>query len=154
MVKKLKIKRHNKILEIIENYNIETQEELIDKLRLAGYEVTQATVSRDIRELKLLKVMSDNGAYRYEVPGRGHSDSNHIYSKVIDGSVRSVDYSLNNIVIRTYPGMANAVAARIDMLRDSNILGSVAGDDCIIIVTRSAEGAEEFAQRLKKMMES
>ena len=92
----MKIKRHNKILEIIENYNIETQEELIDKLRLAGYDVTQATVSRDIRELKLLKVMSDNGTYKYIVPGGGHGDSKHIYSKAIEGSIRSVDFSLNN----------------------------------------------------------
>jgi len=148
----MKIKRHNKILEIIDNYNIETQEELIEKLRLAGYDVTQATVSRDIRELKLLKVMSDNGAYKYIVPGGGHSDSKHIYSKAIDGSIKSVEYSFNNIVIKTYPGMANAVAARIDSFRENDIIGSVAGDDCIIMVTRTLESAEALTQKIREMI--
>ncbi len=147
----MKIKRHNKILEIIENYSIETQEELIDKLRLAGYDVTQATVSRDIRELKLLKVMSDNGSYKYVVPGGGHSDSKHIYSKAIDGSIKSVDYAVNNIVIKTYPGMANAVAARIDSFHESDILGSVAGDDCIIMVAKSVEAAEALCNKFREM---
>lgn len=150
----MKIKRHNKILEIIENYNIETQEELIEKLRLAGYDVTQATVSRDIRELKLLKVMSDTGTYKYIVPGGGHGDSKHIYSKAIDGSIRSVDFSLNNIVIKTYPGMANAVAARIDSFRETDILGSVAGDDCIIMVARSIEAAEALTKKFREMIGS
>lgn len=148
----MKIKRHNKILEIITNYNIETQEELIDKLRLAGYDVTQATVSRDIRELKLLKVMSENGSYKYVASGSGHSDSKHIYSKAIDGSIRSIEYSLNNIVIKTYPGMANAVAARIDSFHETDIIGSVAGDDCIIMVTRSIESAERLSIKLKEMI--
>ena len=147
----MKIKRHNKILEIISNYNIETQEELIDKLRLANYDVTQATVSRDIRELKLLKVMSENGTYKYIVPGTAHPESKHIYSKAIDGSVRSVEFALNNIVVKTYPGMANAVAARIDSLHDTDILGCVAGDDCIIMVTKSSESAERFAIRLREI---
>ena len=150
----MKIKRHNKILEIIDNYNIETQEELIEKLRLAGYDVTQATVSRDIRELKLLKVMSDNGAYKYIVPGGGHSDSKHIYSKAIDGSIKSVEYSFNNIVIKTYPGMAQAVAAGVDSLHESDILGCVAGDDCIIIVIRDPEAAIDIASRIRKLIHS
>ena len=147
----MKIKRHNKILEIIANYNIETQEELIDKLRLAGYDVTQATVSRDIRELKLLKVMSENGTYKYVVPGASHGDSKHIYSKAIDGSIKSVDYSLNNIVIKTYPGMANAVAARIDSFHENDILGCVAGDDCIIMVTKSSEASEYLAEKFREL---
>ena len=142
----MKTKRHNKILEIIENYNIETQEELIDKLRLAGYDVTQATVSRDIRELKLLKVMTDTGAYKYVVPGSTHTENRHVYSRAIDGSIKSIEHSLNDIVIKTYPGMANAVAARIDSFHHADILGSVAGDDCIIMITRSTESADEIVQ--------
>ena len=106
----MKVKRHNKILEIIENNNIETQEELIAKLKLAGFDVTQATVSRDIRELKLLKQMSDMGTYKYVVPKNNSGESQHVYSRALANSIKSVDYSLNNIVIRTYPGMANAVA--------------------------------------------
>lgn len=149
----MKIKRHNKILEIIESYNIETQEELIDKLHLAGFAVTQATVSRDIRELKLLKVMSDNGNYKYVVPGASH-DSKHVYSKAIDGSIKSVTSSLNNIVIKTYPGMANAVAARIDSFHESDILGSVAGDDCIIMVTCSEESALSLCEKFCDMIGS
>lgn len=147
----MKVKRHNKILEIIENYNIETQEELIAKLRLAGYDVTQATVSRDIRELKLMKQMSDTGSYKYVV-SKNSGDNQHVYNKAITNSIKSVDFSLNNVVIRTYPGMANAVAAGIDALHESNILGSVAGDDCIIIVTRNTTDAEDLTHRIQKMM--
>ncbi len=147
----MKTKRHNKILEIIENYNIETQEELIEKLKLAGYDVTQATVSRDIRELKLLKVMSEHSTYKYVAPGGGHGDNKHIYSKAIDGSIRSVECSLNNIVIKTYPGMANAVAARIDSFHESDIIGSVAGDDCIIMVTRTIEAAEVLTKKFRDL---
>ncbi len=147
----MKTKRHNKILEIIENYNIETQEELIEKLKLAGYDVTQATVSRDIRELKLLKVMSDHSTYKYVAPGGGHGDHKHIYSKAIDGSIRSVEYSLNNIVVKTYPGMANAVAARIDSFHESDIIGCVAGDDCIILVTRTIESAEVLTKMIRDL---
>ena len=137
----MKVKRHNKILEIIENYNIETQEEL----KLAGFDVTQATVSRDIRELKLMKQMSDTGSYKYVV-SRSSGDNQHVYNKAITNSIRSVDFSLNNVVIKTYPGMANAVAAGIDALHESNILGCVAGDDCIIIVTRNTDDAEDLTR--------
>ena len=147
----MKVKRHNKILEIIENYNIETQEELIAKLKLAGFDVTQATVSRDIRELKLMKQMSDTGSYKYVV-SRSSGDNQHVYNKAITNSIRSVDFSLNNVVIKTYPGMANAVAAGIDALHESNILGCVAGDDCIIIVTRNTDDAEDLTRRMQKMI--
>lgn len=147
----MKVKRHNKILEIIENYNIETQEELIAKLRLAGFDVTQATVSRDIRELKLMKQMSDTGSYRYVV-SKNSGDNQHVYNKAITNSIKSVDFSLNDVVIRTYPGMANAVAAGIDALHESNILGSVAGDDCIIVVTRNTADAEDLTHRIQKMI--
>ncbi len=147
----MKVKRHNKILEIIENYNIETQEELINKLRLAGFDVTQATVSRDMRELKLMKQMSDTGAYRYVV-SKNNSTNHHVYNKAITGSIKTVDYALNNVVIKTYPGMANAVAAGIDAIHETNILGCVAGDDCIIIVTRNEADADELTRRIRKMI--
>ncbi len=148
----MKIKRHNKILEIIENYNIETQEELIDKLRLAGFDVTQATVSRDIRELKLLKQMSDMGTYKYVVPKNNAAENQHVYSRAIASSIKSVESSLNNIVIKTYPGMAQAVAAGVDSLHETDILGCVAGDDCIIIVTRDPESAIDIASRIRKLI--
>lgn len=144
----MKVKRQNKILEMIERYNIETQEELIEKLRMAGFEVTQATVSRDIHELKLTKQQLSGGGYRYMVPAEG-GEGVKIYDKAVAGSVKSVDYSMNNVVVRTYPGMAQAVAAGIDTLRDENILGCVAGDDCIIVVTRDTESAKALAERMR-----
>jgi len=150
----MKIKRHNKILEIIENYNIETQEELIEKLRLAGFDVTQATVSRDIRELKLLKQMSDVGSYKYVVPKNGTNENYHVYSRAIASSIKSVEASFNNIVIKTYPGMAQAVAAGVDSLHEGDILGCVAGDDCIIIVIRDPEAAVDIASRIRKLINS
>ncbi len=150
----MKIKRHNKILEIIENYNIETQEELIDKLRLAGFDVTQATVSRDIRELKLLKQMSDMGTYKYVVPKTGAAENQHVYSRAIASSIKNVESSFNDIVIKTYPGMAQAVAAGVDSLHETDILGCVAGDDCIIIVTRDPESAIDIASRIRKLINS
>lgn len=150
----MKVKRHNKILEIIEKYNVETQEELIDKLKLAGFNVTQATISRDIRELKLLKVMSNTGTYKYISSASQTSDGHPVYNKALSGSIRSVTSSLNDIVIKTYPGMANAVAAYIDAMRDDAILGCVAGDDCIIIVAKNIESAEDFSTRLHELINS
>lgn len=150
----MKVKRHNKILEIIENYNIETQEELIEKLKLAGFEVTQATVSRDIRELKLLKQMSDMGTYKYVVPKNNATENQHVYSRALASSVKSVDYSMNAIVIKTYAGMANAVAAGVDTLHEADILGCVAGDDCIIIICRDPDAAAVIAHRITKLINS
>ncbi|MBQ4096840.1 MAG: arginine repressor [Clostridia bacterium] len=150
----MKVKRHNKILEIIENYNIETQEELIAKLKLAGFDVTQATVSRDIRELKLLKQMSDMGTYKYVIPKSNSNENQHVYTRTLSHSIKSVDSAYNDIVIKTYPGMAQAVAAGIDSLHETDILGCVAGDDCIIIVTRSPECAVAISHRISKLMNS
>ncbi|MGN1409439.1 MAG: arginine repressor [Eubacteriales bacterium] len=150
----MKVKRHNKILEIIENNNIETQEELIDKLKLAGFDVTQATVSRDIRELKLLKQMSDMGTYKYVVPKNNTGENQHVYSRALASSIKSVDCAYNDIVIKTYPGMATAVAAGVDSLHETDILGCVAGDDCIIIVTRDTDSAVAIAHRITKLINS
>ena len=113
----MKVKRHNKIMEIIGSCHIETQEELIDQLRAAGFDVTQATISRDIRELKLAKVMSETGEYKYVLPKSGENDGRHVYSKALSGSIKSVDCALNDIVIKTYPGLADAVAAAKETLK-------------------------------------
>lgn len=147
----MKVKRHNKIMEIIGNCHIETQEELIDKLREAGFDVTQATISRDIRELKLAKVMCETGSYKYVLPKSGENDGRHVYSKALSGSIKSVDCALNDIVIKTYPGLANAVAAAIDSLHEHDILGCVAGDDTIILIAHSAESALNLCKRLRKI---
>ena len=147
----MKGKRHTMIMEIIENHCIETQEELIEQLRLAGFEVTQATISRDIRELKLAKVMCETGNYKYVLPKSGENDGRHVYSKALSGSIKSVDCALNDIVIKTYPGLANAVAAAIDSLHEHDILGCVAGDDTIILIAHSAESALNLCKRLRKI---
>lgn len=150
----MKAKRHNKILEIVENYDIETQEDLIAKLKESGFDVTQATVSRDIRELKLLKQMSEMGSYKYVIPKVSSADDHQVYSRALVGTVKSVEYALNNIVIKTYPGLANAVAAGVDAMHEKDILGSVAGDDCIVIVTRNEESAAEIAEKIQKYVNS
>ena len=147
----MKVKRHNKIMEIIGSCHIETQEERIDQLRAAGFDVTQATISRDIRELKLAKVMSETGEYKYILPKSGENDGRHVYSKALSGSIKSVDCALNDIVIKTYPGLANAVAAAIDSLHEHDILGCVAGDDTIILIAHSAESALNLCKRLRKI---
>jgi len=145
----MKTKRHSKIMEIISEHNIETQEELIDKLKSAGYDVTQATISRDIRELKLVKVMSEGGVYKYTLPKNSVDDNMHIYNNAIAASIKTVDYALNNVVVKTYPGMAQAVAAGIDALNKKEILGCVAGDDAIIVVVRNEADAEDLCTHLK-----
>lgn len=147
----MKLNRHNKIMEIIENYTIETQEELIDKLRLAGFEVTQATISRDIRELKLAKVMCETGNYKYVLPKPGEQEGQHLYNRALSGSIKSVESAMNDIVIKTYPGLANAVAAGIDALHEQNILGCVAGDDTIIIIAHNTESAASICRRIRKI---
>lgn len=150
----MKAKRHNKILEIVENYNIETQEELIARLKTLGYDVTQATVSRDIRELKLLKQMSDMGTYKYVVPKNNTQENQHVYSRALASSVKNVESAMNIIVIKTYPGMAQAVAAGVDSLHESDVLGCVAGDDCIIIITRDPDSAVTIAYKIQKLINS
>jgi transcriptional regulator of arginine metabolism len=148
----MKKNRLDKIIDIITTCEVETQDELITYLKDAGYAVTQATVSRDIRELKLLKQMSDLGTYKYVVPKNNQTENHHVYSRAISNSIKSVDYSCNDIVIKTYPGMAQAVAAGVDSLHETDILGCVAGDDCIIIITRDADSAAAITQRILKLI--
>ncbi|MBQ3040951.1 MAG: arginine repressor [Clostridia bacterium] len=147
----MKSKRQEKILEIILKRNIETQEELIEALREEGFVATQATVSRDIRQLKLLKVMVD-GIYKYVAPKRELEDVSE-YNSALISSIREIRYALNNVVIKTAPGLAQAVAAGIDSLMDDDILGCVAGDDTIIIVTTSEDASIKITQKISKIAE-
>ncbi|MBE6539048.1 MAG: arginine repressor, partial [Ruminococcaceae bacterium] len=141
-----------KILELIVRYEIETQDELIEKLRLEGYDVTQATASRDIKELKLAKTQTNKGKYRYVKPISSDAASGADFNAAIAASIISVDVGENIVVVRTYPGMANAVATGIDAIRHSDILGSVAGDDTILIVTRTKDIAANICEQVKTMM--
>lgn len=148
----MKSKRQMKIIEIIEKNDIETQEELIMRLRETGYEVTQATVSRDIRELKLIKSISEGGIYKYKFPKEERKDTSLLYNSAFATSIKSVRYSGNNIVIRTYPGLANAVAAGFDAIDDKNILGCVAGDDTIIAVVSNPEITKDICDYINQII--
>ncbi len=148
----MKKNRHEKIIEIVEKYDVETQDELIEYLRKTGYDVTQATVSRDIRELKLTKVMSEKGSYRYELPKTNESLGSFKFSHALAESITSVDYAMHTVVVKTFPGMAQAVAVGIDNLHLPVILGCVAGDDTIIIIARSAEAADDLNSRIKEII--
>ncbi len=148
----MKYKRFAKILEIIENTPVETQEELCERLKAAGFDVTQATISRDIKDLKLVKVIGDNGKYRYAV---APEDINRMMGKmlaVFSHAFISVDYANNIAVVKTLPGMAQAVASTIDSLKDSGILGSIGGDDTIMIVCRSEKSAKELAIKFESIV--
>ena len=119
-------------------------------LRKEGFQVTQATVSRDIRELKLTKVLTGRGSYRYTVPAKNDSVQAIKFNRALVGSIIGVDYAINNIVIKTYPGLATAVATGLDSIDSNEILGCVAGDDTIMIVVRNEKNAKNLALKLKK----
>ena len=145
----MKPKRQEKILEIIAKNNIETQEDLISALRSEGFNATQATASRDIRQLKLVKVL-DNGVYKYVAP-KSDIDNLGTYNHALFASITDIKYALNNVVIKTNPGLAQAVAAGIDTLHDVDILGCVAGDDCIILVSKSEDASKNITEKISKI---
>ena len=147
----MKATRHTKILELIERYEIETQEELSDYLRREGYQVTQATVSRDIRELKLTKVSQENGRQRYAALSEPGSDMNGKYGRVFKEGFRSADTAQNILVVKTVSGMAMAVAAALDNMQCDEIVGSIAGDDTIMCAVRTSAEAQNLLARLKKL---
>jgi len=149
----LKSVRHSKIKEIIENRPIETQDELAEALRNLGIDVTQATVSRDIKELLLVKVPTGDGNYRYAFPQhQAVTISQSRLEKVFQDSVIGIDNSLNLIVLKTYPGSANTVASAIDSSKWTEIIGTVAGDDTICIIVKPPEAVEQVLERFKSLL--
>ena len=148
----MKSNRQNAIIELIEKFEIETQEDMISRLRALGYEVTQATVSRDIRELKLTKVLTSHGTYRY-VKNRGnHHEGNIKLNHAVVDSIVKVDYSSNIVVLKTYPGLAMAVASGVDALNLSNVLGCIGGDDTIMIVTRDEATSVQISENIRELI--
>lgn len=145
----MKNARHKKILELIEKYDIETQEMLVEKLHDCGFEVTQTTASRDIRELKLLKVTTGRGSYKYTAPGAIREKNAPVVNSAITDSIVKIDWAQNIVVVKTLPGMGNAVGVCIDSIESSKIIGSVAGDDTVLIVVRDSELAEQVAGELR-----
>ena len=148
----MKRQRHRMILEIIENQAIETQEALSEALRKYGFDVTQATVSRDIKELRLFKVMGDDGVYRYAVAERSEQGLTERLRRVFAETVQSVDYACNQIVIKTLPGGAHAAAEMVDTMRWKEVVGTLAGDNTILVILRTVEAAPEVVERFKGMM--
>lgn len=147
----MKLERHSKIVELIGKYEIETQEELAERLNQAGYKVTQATVSRDIRELKLTKVQSENGRQRYMVMQNQTAFSDKYIRILKDGYV-SMDMAQNILVIKTVSGMAMAVAAALDEIHFHEIVGCIAGDDTIMCAVRSVDDTILLMDKLKKLI--
>lgn len=147
----MKYKRQKKILELIAEYDIETQDDLIERLRESGYDVTQATVSRDIRELKLVKTAMPDRRYRYEVAQYEGIEISTKYRNIIKETVIKVDYVGNTVVLRTYTGMAQAAAAAVDGMGWDEIVGTLAGDDTIFILMRDTAGAIGFAEKVSQI---
>jgi transcriptional regulator of arginine metabolism len=148
----MKYNRHARILEIIEKNIIETQEELAEKLKLLGMDVTQATVSRDIKELRLIKVMSEDGRYRYAPFSQRESTISNKLLMVLNQSYVSSDYANNIVIVKTLPGMAQAAASAVDSQSWTEVLGTIAGDDTIMIICRAEKIAEELVNKFNKMI--
>lgn len=148
----MKYSRHAKILEIIDNNIIETQEDLAEKLKQQGVDVTQATVSRDIKDLRLIKVMSSDGRYRYATFSQTESQMSGRLTTILTEAYVSSDYANNIVVVKTLSGMAQAAASAIDTLKWQEILGSIAGDDTLMIVCRAEKIAEEIVNKFNKMI--
>lgn len=148
----MKSKRQVKILELIQKNEIETQEELLDYLMQEGYRVTQATVSRDIRELKLTKVALQGGRQKYAVLSETAGDMAGKYARIFKDGFVSMDMAQNILVVKTVSGMAMAVAAALDAMECHEIVGSIAGDDTIMCAVRTVEDTEALMQRLRQMI--
>ena len=142
--------RQQKILELIEKYDIDTQDTLIKRLAENGYNVTQTTISRDIRQLNLVKGVTAKGSYKYIVPTAAVKDNSvPILNSAITDSVMKIEAVGNIVVVKTFPGMANALAVCIDSLHHDDIVGSVAGDDTILLVVKDNDLATELEVELK-----
>ena len=147
----MKKNRHQKLKELVEQYEIETQDELAEKLKEAGFDVTQATVSRDIRELKLTKVQKENGRQCYSVM-QHQRDFGEKYIRILRDCFVSMDMAQNILVIKTVSGMAMAVAAALDAIHFHEIVGCIAGDDTIMCAVRSVDDTILVMDKLRKLI--
>lgn len=153
MERAMKKSRHQKIKELVEKYEIETQEELADKLKEAGYTVTQATVSRDIREMKLSKISMGDGRQKYAILMHNDHYLSDKYIRVLKDGFISMDMAQNILVVKTVSGMAMAVAAAIDAMKLKEIVGSIAGDDTIMMAVRTVEDTEIVMEKIHGVLE-
>lgn len=148
----MRISRQNKILELIENYEIETQDKLASMLRDFGYEVTQATISRDIKELQLVKTLSSSGKYKYATAASGDGPMSDRLSNIYRETVKSTSYSGNIVLLKTLSGCAGAAAEALDSFGLPHVIGSVAGDNTIMFVVDDAENSPAVVEYLNKML--
>ena len=149
----MKAKRHAKILQLITEQDIDTQEGLLSELRESGYNVTQATVSRDIKELRLVKSLSADGKYRYvAVQDKDDGGLSAKYQSIIGDSVISVDYAGHTVVVKCHVGMAQAACAALDGMHWDSVVGTLAGEDTIFILMRTNDKAAEFVSELYKFI--
>ena len=148
----MKVSRHAKIIELISQHDIETQEELADYLNQEGFTVTQATVSRDIRDLKLTKIPSENGKQRYALHQTSGSGMSEKYIRVLKDGYVSMDMAQNILVIKTVAGMAMAVAAALDAMKWNEVVGCIAGDDTILCAIRSTEDTVKVMDKIGRIV--
>ena len=149
----MKNKRHVMIMELIGSHDIETQEELAIMLKEAGQDVTQATVSRDIKELNLVKVSNNRGGYKYSSQSGASGGISTRHLRIFSDTVLSIDYSGSTIVIKTMTGSANAAAETLDALSWDEFLGTLAGDNTIFIVVKESANAADVCERLKQLLD-
>ena len=149
----MKVNRHAKIVELINKYQIETQDELAEYLNEAGFKVTQATVSRDIRDLKLTKVPAENGRQKYAVLQSAQNGMTEKYVRILRDGVSSMDMAQNILVLKTVSGMAMAVAAALDAMNWNEIVGCIAGDDTIMCAVRTVDDTILLMEKIKKLLE-
>ena len=148
----MKTKRQRKIIELITNYDIETQEELAAKLVENVFNVTQATISRDIRELNLTKIATKGGKQKYAVQSSSDIVSNSKYMRVLNDGIITMDTAGNILVVKTVSGMAMAVAAALDAMQIKEILGCIAGDDTIMCVVKHAEETDRVKEHIESFI--
>ncbi|MEG2891733.1 MAG: arginine repressor [Clostridium sp.] len=148
----MKIARHAKILELITQNDIETQEELVEALRSQGMDVTQATVSRDVKELKLIKVLSSLGRYKYASITQSENVLSEKLVNIFTQTVINIDYVGNAILLKTLSGSGSAAAEAIDTLGFDGIVGTIAGDNTILVLARTEEKAQELVGKFKKLL--
>jgi transcriptional regulator of arginine metabolism len=146
--------RQSTILELIENNDVETQDDLSALLRKKGYEVTQATISRDIKELKLVKVQSDGGAYKYAASGKEPLGRLDIFRRVFRDTVVSVEAAASLVVVRTMSGSANAAAEAIDVMELPDVVGTLAGDNTIFVAVKEEGRQKNVVDALSRMLKA
>lgn len=147
----MKSARHSMILQLIESENIETQDELVSRLREHGFEITQATVSRDIKDLRLIKVLTDDGRYKYATVEHAENGLTDRFLRIFSHSVQSISAAGNIIVIKVIAGSANVAGEAIDSLRLPEIAGTIAGDNTIFCAVRDVEDVPDVMRRFQNM---